>query len=56
MDVKIKQTTRILVITPHPDDECIALGGFLKQHNAYCDVLLATNGALEIQKWIVIKR
>ena len=51
MDVKIKQTTRILVITPHPDDECIALGGFLKQHNAYCDVLLATNGALGNPEW-----
>lgn len=34
----------ILIIAPHPDDECIGAGGVLLAHSEKCDVLVLTDG------------
>lgn len=55
MNLQIYQDTKILVITPHPDDESIAMGGFLRKYNSNCTVLLCTNGALGNPEWDIDK-
>ncbi|WP_294144825.1 PIG-L deacetylase family protein [uncultured Selenomonas sp.] len=42
--IDIREDTRILIVAPHPDDECIGAGGVLAQYGAQCDVMLLTNG------------
>ena len=42
--IKIKDTDKILVVAPHPDDDCIGLGGLLSLYAENCDVLLVTDG------------
>ena len=44
--LQIKPSDKILVVAPHPDDECIGAGGILCQHAAQCTVLVLTDGAL----------
>ena len=44
--LSINRDDRILVIAPHPDDECIGAGGLLCLYNDQCDVLVLTDGAL----------
>lgn len=47
MDVlSIVQTSRILIVAPHPDDETIGCGGILALYGQQCDVLLLTDGRL----------
>jgi len=40
----INENEKILIIAPHPDDECIGVGGLLSQYASQCDVWLLTNG------------
>ncbi len=42
---KIDERTRILIVSPHPDDESIGMGGFLMLYGQFCDVLLLTDGS-----------
>jgi LmbE family N-acetylglucosaminyl deacetylase len=42
---KIKTTDKILILTPHPDDETIACGGLLYKYGPQCDVILLTDGS-----------
>ena len=43
--IKITNDTQILIISPHPDDESIGVGGFLSFYGKQCDVLLLTDGS-----------
>lgn len=42
--LNIKETDRILVVAPHPDDESIGCGGLIASYGRQCDVLLVTDG------------
>ena len=42
----IKENNRILIVSPHPDDETIGCGGILALYGPQCDVLLLTDGRL----------
>lgn len=42
----IKQDERILIVAPHPDDECIGAGGVLLRYTQNCNVLIMTDGAV----------
>lgn len=44
-ELKINKQEKILILTPHPDDESIGCGGFLLKYAAQCDVILLTDGA-----------
>lgn len=40
----IKDDDRILIIAPHPDDECIGSGGVLLLYAKQCEVIVLTDG------------
>lgn len=40
----IRNNDRILIIAPHPDDECIGPGGVLLQYPKQCEVIVLTDG------------
>ncbi|MDR7813500.1 PIG-L deacetylase family protein [Lacrimispora sp.] len=42
--INITQEDRILIIAPHPDDECIGAGGLLSLYPELCDVIVLTDG------------
>lgn len=42
----IKDYENILIIAPHPDDECIGAGGVLLRYSSRCSVLILTDGAI----------
>lgn len=42
--LRIKNEDKILIIAPHPDDECIGPGGILLEHASNCDVIVLTDG------------
>ena len=44
--LSIKETDRILIVAPHPDDECIGPGGILALYPDKCDVYVLTDGSL----------
>jgi len=44
-DLIVKETDRILIIAPHPDDECIGAGGILSRYPSKCSVVVLTDGA-----------
>lgn len=44
MEVNFKKEDRILVVSPHQDDETIGCGGLLLLYGSQCDVLLLTDG------------
>ncbi len=51
MELKIKKQDRILILTPHPDDESIGCGGLLLKYAEQCDVILLTDGAKGNRDW-----
>ena len=42
--LEIKDDDRILIIAPHPDDECIGSGGVLLLYAKQCEVIVLTDG------------
>lgn len=40
----VRNTDRILVVAPHPDDETVGCGGLLARFGPQCDLLLLTDG------------
>ena len=40
----ISEKSRILILAPHPDDECIGCGGVLLKYASNCDVIVLTDG------------
>ena len=47
----VNKRDRILVVSPHPDDECIGCGALLEKYGELCDVLLVTRGELGNPEW-----
>ncbi|MGN0340400.1 MAG: PIG-L deacetylase family protein [Lachnospira sp.] len=43
--LNITENDRILIIAPHPDDECIGCGGLLSLYPEKCDVVVMTDGS-----------
>lgn len=43
--IHIGPKDKILIIAPHPDDECIGPGGVLCTYSSQCDVIVLTDGA-----------
>ncbi len=43
--MQISSDDRILIVAPHPDDECIGCGGILIKYSGQCDVCVLTDGA-----------
>lgn len=44
--LNIKESDRILVVAPHPDDESIGCGGLLQKYAQQADVLLLSKGEM----------
>ena len=42
--INITQSDRLVIIAPHPDDECIGAGGLLSLYSEICDVIVLTDG------------
>lgn len=42
--IRITREDKLLIIAPHPDDECIGAGGILAVYPEICDVILLTDG------------
>lgn len=51
MELKINKQDRILILTPHPDDESIGCGGLILRYAGQCDVILLTDGAKGNRDW-----
>lgn len=51
MKLYINDRDKILILTPHPDDESIGCGGLLVKHAKQCDVILLTDGAKGNREW-----
>ena len=43
--INIKCDDKILIIAPHPDDECIGCGGLLSLYPEKCSVVVMTDGS-----------
>lgn len=44
--LEIKPNDRVLIIAPHPDDECIGPGGLLCLYSEQCSVIVLSDGRL----------
>lgn len=44
--IDICNDEKILIVAPHPDDECIGVGGILCTYANQCEVIVLTDGAL----------
>jgi LmbE family N-acetylglucosaminyl deacetylase len=44
--LNIEQTDKILILSPHPDDESIGCGGLLLKYSTQCKVICLTDGRL----------
>lgn len=42
--INVSKKDKIVVIAPHPDDECIGVGGLLALYPELCDVIVLTDG------------
>ena len=46
--IHIDEKARILIVSPHPDDETIGCGGILAKYGSQCDVIVLTDGRLSM--------
>ena len=44
--LSIGKDDRILIIAPHPDDECIGAGGIMSLYSENCSIWVLTDGAI----------
>ncbi len=44
MNININENEKILIVSPHADDESIGCGGLLSRYGRQCDLLLLTDG------------
>lgn len=51
MKLCISNRDKVLILTPHQDDESIGCGGFLLRYAKQCDVILLTDGAKGNCEW-----
>lgn len=51
MKMCIGNRDKVLILTPHQDDESIGCGGFLLRYAKQCDVILLTDGAKGNREW-----
>ncbi len=42
--ISISKADKVLIVSPHPDDESIGVGGLLSLYPNQCDVVVVTNG------------
>ena len=47
-DISVLPEEKILIVAPHPDDECIGAGGLIFGYSKQCDVWLLSDGRLGI--------
>lgn len=52
----IKDSEKLLIVAPHPDDETIGCGGILALYGPQCDVLLLTDGRRGIPEGSTLTR
>jgi len=53
--INIKSTDKMLIVAPHPDDECIGCGGILAIYPKQCDILVMTDGSMGNNKYTRLK-
>lgn len=44
LPLTVSKDDKILILAPHPDDECIGAGGLLAKYAKQCDVIVMTDG------------
>lgn len=47
MQIKINPSDKILIIAPHPDDEVIAVGGFISKYHNQIDILCVNSSGIK---------
>lgn len=45
IELSVNKNDRILIVAPHPDDECIGTGALLKKYSKQCDIWVLTDGS-----------
>lgn len=50
LPINIQKKDKILIVAPHPDDECIGLGGMLSLFSKQCDIVVLTDGRYGTKK------
>lgn len=51
LGIDIMPGDKLLIVSPHPDDESIGCGGLIAQYASQCDVLLITDGGTGNPEW-----
>lgn len=51
LGLDVSDKDRILIVSPHPDDESIGCGGIIAKYSSQCDVLLMTDGGTGNPEW-----
>ncbi len=50
MEITINKTDKILIIAPHPDDDAIAVGGFISKYHSQIDILCPNSSGIKYPK------